>query len=481
MIRPLLSILAIGLVGAGCNLTPHYQRPSAPLDPAWPGGSPRNTPATSNPADAGWRTFFTDPRLQRLIEIAIQGNLDLKVAALRIEQARAEYRIQGAALYPGVAGNAGMLRQRTSGAVLDFNGGAILSTYNVNLNAAYEIDLFGRVRSLKQEALEKYFATGEARRSVQIALVSQVATEYLTQLRLREAKAVANRTLESVRAAHELIRRRFEAGAASELELRSAETQVQSVRVNAADYLQQLAESEHALSLLLGQPLPADLPAGIPFAQQQLLGPVPAGIPSEVLQQRPDILAAEHTLKAANANIGAARAAFFPRILLTGSGGTATARLSDLFTGPSGTWSFGPQINVPIFEAGSTRARLAVAKIEARADVALYQKAIQNGFREVADALATRAILDEKVKAQESLLEAQRKRFELAQARQEHGIDSHVEVLLAQQDLYAAEQNILRYQAARLLNTITLYRSLGGGWEGDRTNPSQDLRTSTTK
>ena len=254
-------------------------------------------------------------------------------------------------------------------------------------------------------------------------------------------------------------------GAASELELRTAEGQIETVRVNAAAFLQQLAESENALAQLIGQPVPKDLPPGIPFDQQQLLGPVPAGIPSETLEKRPDILAAEHTLKAANANIGAARAAYFPQILLTGSGGLASTTLDNLFTGPARTWSYGPQLNVPIFNYGSTQAKVAASKIQAELEVTAYQKAIQTAFREVADALATRGILDQKLKAQERLLAAQRRRFELTEARYRQGVDSYVEVLLAQQDLYSAEQNLLQFQVARLVNSITLYRSLGGGWK----------------
>jgi len=249
------------------------------------------------------------------------------------------------------------------------------------------------------------------------------------------------------------------------LDLRTAEGQIQTARVNAANFLQLLAESENALVLLVGQPLPTDLPSGKTFQQQQLLTDLAAEVPSEVLQRRPDILAAEHTLKAANADIGAARAAFFPRIMLTGSAGTASAKLTDLFTGPSAAWSYSPQITVPIFDVGGTRSKLDVSKIGQKIEVANYEKAIQTAFREVADALAIRSILDEKLKAQELLLNAQQKRFDLTNARYRQGVDNYVDVLLAQQDLYAAQQNLLQFQAERLLNAVTLYRSLGGGWK----------------
>ena len=460
-----LYILGLGTLLGGCTMMPKYDRPPAPVSSSWPGGSTQSKATNAAAADIDWRDFFEDPRLRSLISLALENNRDLRIAALRVEQSRAQYRIQRADLFPGVQGGASAVRQRFSGAVTTFNGGSVLTTYSLEVGAAYEADLFGRVRSLKREALEKYFATEEARKSVQIALVSEVATEYLTQLRLREAKAIAQQTLETVQSSYHLIQRRFEAGAASELDLRTAEGQVQTVRVNAANYLELLAESENALVLLIGQPLPQDLPSGKPFQQQQLLTDLPAEVPSDVLQRRPDILAAEHTLKAANADIGAARAAFFPRILLTGSAGTASAKLTDLFTGPSATWSFSPQITVPILDIGSTRSKLDVSKISKKIEIANYEKAIQTAFREVADALAVQSILDEKLKAQERLLNAEQNRFDLTNARYRQGVDSYLDVLLAQQDLYAAQQNLLQFQAARLLNAVALYRSLGGGWK----------------
>jgi outer membrane protein, multidrug efflux system len=458
-------ILALAALLGGCTMMPKYERPAAPVTTAWPAGSARTNATHLATADIDWREFFDDPRLQKLIEMALANNRDLRVAALRVEEARAQYRIRRAELFPGVQGAASYTRQRFSGAVTTFNGGTTLTTYNLDIGAAWELDLFGRVRSLKREALEKYFATDEARKSVQISLVAEIATEYLTQLRLLEAKAIANQTLKTVQSSYDLIKRRFEVGAASELELRTAEGQVQTVRVNAASFLQLLAESQNRLVQLVGQPLPDNLPSGKPFQQQHLLTDLPAGVPSEVLQRRPDILAAEHTLIAANADIGAARAAFFPRILLTGFGGTASAKLTDLFTGPSMTWSFSPQITVPIFDLGGNRARLDVSKIDKQIEIADYEKAIQIAFREVADALAIRSILDEKLKAQELLLAAQQKRFDLTTARYQQGVDNYVDVLLAQQDLYSAQQNLLQFQAARLLNAIALYRSLGGGWK----------------
>ena len=462
-----ISVLIAGLVVllGGCTMMPKYVPPAAPVSGSWPKhltqGNATNPPA----AQIDWRDYFEDPRLQALITLALDNNRDLRIAALRVQQSRAQYRIQRAALFPSVEGDASAVRQRNSGAESVFNGGTTMSIYQVDVGAAFEVDLFGRVRSLKKEALERYFATDEARKSVQIALVSEVASQYLTLLRLREAKAIGQQTLEAVQSAFDLNKRSFEAGVASELDLQTAAAQVQSARVNISNYAELLAQSENAFVLLLGRPLPDNLPPGRPLQYQQLLADLPVGVPSEILRHRPDILEAEHNLKAANADIGAARAAFFPRILLTGSAGTASAKLTDLFTGPSETWSFSPQMTVPIFDVGGTRAQLAVSKIGKKIEIANYEKAIQTAFREVADALAVRSIIDERIKAQELLLEASQKRFDLTNARYRQGVDNYVVVLLAQQDLYLARQNLLQFQVARLLNAVALYRSLGGGWK----------------
>lgn len=461
------SLVMTGLVAilAGCTMMPKYERPPSPVADAWPKKSAATNAVATAAGDLDWREFFDDPRLQRLIALALENNRDLKIAALRVDQFQSQYRIRRSELLPNVQGNASFARQRYSGAAVNFLGGTTISTYNLNLGASYELDLFGRIRSLKAEALERFFASEDAQKSVQITLVSEVATEYLTQLRLLEAKAIANKTLEAVQSSYNLIKKSFEAGAASELDLRTAEGQVQAVRVNSADFLQMLAESENALVFLIGRPLPDDLPPARPFQEQRLLTLAPAEVPSDLLQRRPDILAAEHTLKAANANIGAARSAFFPRIMLTGSAGTASVRLSDLFTGPAQTWSFSPQISVPIFQAVANKAALDASKVAKQIEVATYDKTIQNAFREVADALAARSILDQKVKDQEVALSAGQKRFDLTDARYRLGVDSYVDVLLAQRDLYAAQQDLLKFQAAKLLNAISLYRSLGGGWK----------------
>jgi multidrug efflux system outer membrane protein len=454
------SIFAVAL--AGCTLAPKYQRPEAPIGNAWPNGTVQTN--GTPPAEMSWSEFFDDPQLQALIDASLKNNRDLRVAALRVEQLRAQYRIERAALFPSVDAGATVLRQRTPRTV-SITGSAVNTTaYDVSVGAAYELDLFGRIRSLKDEALETYFAADETRNSARIALISEVALQYLTILQIQEAREIARQTLEAVQSSYKLNKASLEAGVASELDLRTAEAQVQTTLVNLSNYDQLLAQARNALVLLVGEPLTAELPKGRPLMDQTLLRDLPAGLPSDLLQRRPDILAAEHILKAANANIGAARAAFFPRILLTGSAGTASARLGDLFTGPSAAWSFSPQISVPIFEGGRNRANLDVSKIGEQIEVANYERAIQIAFREVADALAARESLKSRVEAQRLLVEAQQKRFDLTNARYRQGVDNYVDVLLAQQDLYAAQQNLLQFRAAQLMNSVTLFRSLGGGW-----------------
>ncbi len=462
-----ISIFIAGLLAlvVGCSLATKYEKPVAPVAATWPGRAASSGAIPGDPSEIDWHDFFDDPRLRALIGLALTNNRDLRIAALRVEQARARYRIQRADLFPAIDGSASGSRQKFSGAISAFDGGNVVTIYDIHLSASYELDLFGRVRSLKTGALEKYLATEEASRSTEIALVSEVASQYLTLQQYREAKAIGQQTLDTVEASYNLNKHSYEAGVASELELQASLAQVQAARVSIANYAQLLAQSENTFVELVGGPLPEDLPSGQSFQQQHLLASLPPGVPSEVLLRRPDMRAAEHTLLAANADIGAARAALYPRILLTGSVGTASASLSDLFSGPSATWSYSPQIIVPIFRGDASRAAIEVSKIGKQIEIANYEKAIQAAFREVANALAVRSILDEKLKAQELLLEAQQKRFDLANARYRQGVDSYLDVLLAQQDLYIARQTLLQFQGARLLNAVALYRSLGGGWK----------------
>ena len=353
----LLSIVG-PLAWAGCTLEPKYERPAAAISPAWPKvpGYPQSqTKAAPVPAaDIGWREFFRDPRLQQLVELALTNNPNLRVAVLNVEQTRALYHVQRNALIPTVAVNANGSRQRLP---FGFGGEGCAFTYdqyNVNLGvASYELDLFGRVRSLKKQALETYFATEEARKSAQIALVAQVAAAYLTEREATEQLAVARQTLKAAQQVYELTQRSYEAGVLSQLDVNTAANQAQTARAAVAGYEQQLALAQDNLVLLVGRPLPDDLPAPQPFNPQICLADIPPGLPSDLLHRRPDILAAEHQLKAANANIGAARAAFFPTVTLTGEAGTSSTALDGLFAPGSQTWGISPQIVWPIFAAGT--------------------------------------------------------------------------------------------------------------------------------
>src|SRR5260221_384573 len=460
--------LTIGLL-AGCTLAPKYQRPAAPVFQTWPSGpayagNQAGGFMTNAAAEIGWREFFRDARLQKLIDLALTNNRDLRVAVLNVEQSRAQYRIQRSDLLPTISASASGTRQRTPGDIHG-TGKAITETqYDVSLaSTAYEFDLFGRVRSLNTQALETYFATEEAGKSVHIALVAELAIQYLTERQLNDQLALTRQTLAAVQSSYDLNKHSFDAGTASELDLQTSAAQVQTARANVAVYERQRVQAENALVLLVGQPLPNNLPPPKSLNEQDLSGNLPADLPSDLLQRRPDILQAEHLLKAANANIGAARAAFFPRILLTGSAGTASLQLSDLFTGPAAAWSFGPQISVPIFAGGRNRATLDAAKITTRIEVAQYEKTIQSAFREVADALAAGTTLEEQLEAEGALVAAEQRRYGLADVRYRNGVESYLAVLTAQQDLYSAQHRVLQPRPGRWTNLITLNSWLRGG------------------
>jgi outer membrane protein, multidrug efflux system len=474
MKKILFSIALSALTLAGCTMMPKYHQPAAPISKSWPENvGANNSQATTNAvADIGWREFFQDPRLQKLIELSLTNNRDLRVAVLNVEQMRAQYRIQSAALIPTVSANASGTRQRIAYGYAGGVGSATYSQYSVELGvASYELDLFGSVRSLKTAALENYFASEETRISAQIALVAEVADQYLTGREWDEELKMTQKTLAAVQKSYDLIKASYDVGNASELDLRSAESQVETAKAALAADEQQRAQAEDALVLLVGEPLPADLPPPQPLNAQHLLTDLPPGLPSDLLQRRPDVLAAEHELKAANADIGAARAAFFPTITLTGGGGTASTALQGLFAPGSQVWNFSPQINWPVFATGTAIAELDAAKAGKLIQVADYEKAIQTAFRDVADALAAKKFLDEQLADQTALVKAEQRRYDLSDARYRNGVDSYLTVLTAQQDLYSAQQNLIATQFARLSNLISLYQSLGGGWHEGSPQP----------
>jgi multidrug efflux system outer membrane protein len=453
----------IALLLAGCSLAPRYQRPAAPVAQEWSAAAG----AAAGPAatDLGWRDVFGDPRLQALVALALENNRDLRVAALNVELTRAQYRIERAERLPAVDASASATRQHQGADVSPTGRDRTTTSYTVGLGVtAFELDLFGRVRSLSDAALEQYLATEEARRSAHLSLVAEVATQYLAARALDDQVALARQTLETVESSLVLTRRRYEAGQTSELDVRTAEAQVQTARFDLSSAQLQRARAEHALVLLVGQPLPADLPAPEPLDAQAFLAELPPGLPSEVLLRRPDILAAEHALRSANAFVGAARAAFFPSISLTAFGGTSSAELSGLFGSGSGLWSFTPRIDLPLFRGGALRASLDAAQVRTSIQVAQYERAIQGAFREVADALVARAALDEQLEAQRARVQAEQRRYELSDLRYRKGVDSYLGVLTAQRDLFAAQQLLIQSRLARLANLVDLYRALGGGW-----------------
>lgn len=470
------AFIAAGL--AGCTMIPFYHQPQAPVSSTFPqGGVYATQPGTDGralngrsadgvvAADIGWRNFFIDPRLQQLVEIALKNNRDLRVAVLNIEASRAQYQITRANLLPSVGAVGTGTIERYPMLTDNGNPAAVVGrVYNVGLSASWELDFFGRLRSLKEQALSQYLATAEARKAEEILLVSQVADQYLTMLADDDLLKVTAETLKTAQASYNLTKLQFENGTSSELDLRQAQTVVETAQANMQAQLRARAQAENALVLLIGEPLPADLAPGLPLDSQNLLADVPAGLPSDLLIRRPDIMEAEQQLLAANANIGAARAAFFPRVMLTGAFGTASITLGDLFKPGMAAWTFMPQITLPIFSGGANLANLNLANIEKKVQIAQYEKAIQSAFREVADGLAARGTYDQQVAAQQRDVEANQRRFDLSDLRYRNGVDSYLSVLTAQTDLYAAQQALIAARLARLTNLVDLYRALGGGW-----------------
>jgi multidrug efflux system outer membrane protein len=436
-------------------MIPKYERPTAPVAAEYLDANDKIGAAA---ADLAWQDFFADERLKTLIGVALTNNLDLRVAILNVEQSRAQYRITRSASLPTVNGGGSFTRA--------YANGQTANNWTASIGmAAYEVDLWGRVRSLNGQALEKYFSTAEAKRSAQISLVASVATEYFTLRQLEEQLRLAQQTLGAVQESYALNKATFDAGGSSQLDLLTAEGQVQTAKINVLTYERQRAQAENYLVLLLGQPMPVGLPEPLPFNDTNLLAQIPAGLPSELALRRPDILAAEHTLKAANANIGAARAAFFPAVQFTSSIGTMSSEFSKLFSSGTGLWSFSPQITLPIFTGGQNRADLDSAEISTRIEVANYQKTIETAFREVADALVANSSYASEIEAGVGLIVAQQGRYDLANERYRQGEDSYLDVLSAQQDLYSAQQNLLQAQFQKLSSQISLYKALGGGWK----------------
>ncbi|MFJ2462785.1 efflux RND transporter outer membrane subunit EmhC [Pseudomonas sp. NPDC087615] len=482
MSKSLLSIAVAAFVLSGCSLIPDYQQPEAPVAGQYPQGpaySPAQAPAQAA-AEQGWKQFFHDPALQQLIQVSLENNRDLRVAALNIDAYAAQYRIQRADLFPAVSANASGSRQRVPARASQTGEAGITSSYSATVGiSAYELDLFGRVRSLGEQALQQYFATEEARRSTQISLVASVANAYMTWQADKELLKLTQDTLGAFEESYKLTSRSNEVGVASALDLAQSRTSVENARAQLARYTRQVAQDENSLTLLLGTGIPANLQAAKPLADD-LLSDVPPGLPSDLLQRRPDIMQAEYNLKAANANIGAARAAFFPSISLTANAGSLSPDLSGLFKGGSGTWLFQPQINLPIFNAGSLRASLDYAKIQKDIGVANYEKAIQTGFQEVADGLAARQTYTDQLQAQRDFVQANQDYYRLAERRYRIGVDSNLTFLDAQRQLFSAQQSLITDRLAQLTSAVNLYKALGGGWNA-QTAQNEPLKEEAPK
>ena len=462
MRRSLLSLAVASILLGGCSLIPDYQRPASPVDSLWPseaGGAQTATAA----ADLDWRAFFKDPALQGLIDTALANNRDLRVAALNVEAYAAQRQIQRSALFPSVTADGGATRQRLPGSLSSSGDPSISSQYSATVGASWELDLFGRLRSLDEQALQQYFATEEARRATQIALVASVANAWLTLQADQELLQLTQDTLKTYQQSFALTQRSYDVGVADALALAQARSAVESAQVSLAQYSRQVAQDRNALVVLLGSGKAGGLPAGQPLDDDLLLE-VPAGLPSDLLQRRPDLRQAEHQLQAANANIGAARAAFFPSVSLTANAGSLSPDLAGLFDAGSGSWLFQPSISLPIFNAGKLRASLDYAELQKDIQVASYEKAIQTAFQEVADGLAARATYQQQLDAQRALVKTNEEYYRLAERRYRTGVDSYLTLLDAQRQLFSVRQQLIGDRLAQLTSEVELYKALGGGW-----------------
>lgn len=478
--RPLAVTAGLAIALAGCSLAPVYERPDQPV----PENYPQLTSSTDSlnapsAADLGWSELFRDPQLQALVDIALENNRDLRIAIERVEEARALYGIARSDRFPsvGIGANAQMTRNPEDMRMGGPDAPSVSRVYMAGAAlAAFELDFFGRIKNLSEAAYERFLATEQARRTVHINLVAQVAEAYFRYRSAMELSGLMQKTLQSRENTYTLVKARFDSGVASALDLHQAQSQLDTVRADLAAIARVQSQAENALQLILGAPIPETLPDAAVFGKEQLLEQIPAGLPSDLLERRPDILAAENALRAANANIGAARAAFFPSISITGLLGFASPELGGLFSSGNRYWQYAPQIQVPIFEGGALRGNLEVAEVRKNIAVSEYERAIQIAFREVADALAGEATYAGQLDALRALQDSGFRTLELARQRYETGIDSFLQVQTAEINLYATQQQLIQTGFESLLNRIELYRALGGGWHRDTlAQTSQDV------
>lgn len=460
MLRPALLTLAVAL--GGCSLAPHYERPEAPVAANWQVADANGTRAQA----LDWQTFIVDADLRRAVDTALNNNRSLRQALLDIEAARAQYRIQRADRLPSLNANASGNRQRLPADQSQTGRSEVTSVYQVGLGLAeYEVDLFGRVRNLSEAALEIYLATEEATRATQISLIAEVIQAYLSRDGALRRKALVEQTLDSRLASLELVSRRREVGAATALDYQEAVGLAEQAKAERESTERQLRQADNALALLLGTPDAGRLLPSTPRDELMVLQDIAPGTSSELIERRPDILASEHRLKARNADIGAARAAFFPRITLTGSVGSSSTELSGLFEGGSRAWSFAPTLSLPIFAGGRNRANLDLAEVRQDAAVADYEGTIQTAFREVADALAATDTLRREETARRALAESSRAAETLAEARYRGGVDDHLRYLDAQRNSFNDQTTLIQISTDRQLALADLFRALGGGWQ----------------
>ena len=459
--KPAISAAAVSLALSACAMIPKYEQPAVAVPEAFQHDTAQSGIVA---ASLGWQDYFADPRLHRLIEIALERNTDLRGAALNAEAVRAQYMISRAALLPGINASGTGQRGRVAADLSGTGSSYVSSAYNVGLGVtSYELDLFGKVRSTSQAALQSYFASVAARDATHLSLISSVAKAYFNERYAEERMALAQRVLQTREQTYKLTQLRHRAGVISAVDLRQQEALIESAKADYASAVQAREQARNAMAVLLNQPLPADLPAGLPLSRQFAIKQLPAGLSSEVLLNRPDIRAAEFALKRANANIGAARAAFFPSISLTGMIGTGSTELSGLFKGGNSTWTFAPSINLPIFNWGSNVANLDYAKIMQQAEIVNYEAAVQSAFRDVSDALVAREQLDKTYAANAQQSKAYADALRLINLRYRHGVASALDLLDAERSSYAADTTQLATQLTLLENMADLYKALGGG------------------
>ncbi len=460
MLKVLCSAMLAANLGA-CSMQPTYERPALPVAAAWSA----NAAGARNIADTDIAHYFPDARLQKLIAVALDNNRDLRIATARVAEAQAQYGIQRANQLPTVALNANRNAALTPASASPFGNAYHTTQDNLNVGVvSYELDFWGRVSSLTSSAKASYLATEEARRAFRLSLISDVANAYLSVQELSERTALTVATLKGRGEMRDMTAKRNALGAVSDIDNLQAEGAYQTALADQANLAQQLVAAQNLLDVLVGKPVASltDLPTGKSLAEQGIQPDLAAALPSDVLLQRPDVLAAEQRLIAANANIGAARAAFFPNISLTGSAGTESNNLAGLFKSGNKAWSFQPQLYLPLFDAGRTSANLDLAETRKNIAVADYEKTIQQAFREVADLLSARDKLTEQLSAQNANSQTQQRRLKLVEARYQAGVSSYLEVLDAQRDAYAAEQNALQIRRAYLTTATQLYKALAG-------------------